>query len=325
MALADRSLILLREAGGRARYPDQKVAVEAAAMSAARAAGVPVAEIYDYGAGALGQGYLLMERLDGETIPVLLRDEAVRRRAAGPRAPPREVLAPDQQRGSRFGPRPAPGRRARPGDRASDEASPSPGRQLSSVCAGSPGTALLLPRTRWSTATSGPAISWSARTGCTACSTGNSFIAVTPGRTWGGCAPRPGGSPGEPPSAGSVPVRIRWRPRRPAAHPPDEETQRWWELYGTVRWALLCRRQAERYLAGDEPSIELAVLGRRVCEQEYDILLALGHAAPLTVTDPLDNLGTDPAPPHDRPPSPRPAPRRPRVPYRRRSVLPISG
>ncbi len=46
------------------------------------------------------------------------------------------------------------------------------------------------------------------------------------------------------------------------------------------------------------------MLGRRVCEQEYDILLALGHAAPLTVTDPLENLGTDPAPPHDRPAGP---------------------
>jgi hypothetical protein len=86
--------------------------------------------------------------------------------------------------------------------------------------------------------------------------------------------------------------------------PPDEETQRWWELYGTVRWALLCRRQAERYLSGDERSIELAVLGRRVCEQEWDILLALGHAEPLTVTDPLTNLGTSPAPPHDRPAGP---------------------
>ena len=70
--------------------------------------------------------------------------------------------------------------------------------------------------------------------------------------------------------------------------PPDEETQRWWELQGTVRWALLCRRQADRYLTDAEPSIEFAVLGRRVCEQEYDILLALGYAAPLTVTDPLD-------------------------------------
>jgi hypothetical protein len=86
--------------------------------------------------------------------------------------------------------------------------------------------------------------------------------------------------------------------------PPDEETQRWWELYGTVRWALLCRRQAERYLAEDEPSIELAVLGRRVCEQEYDILLALGHAAPMTVIDPLENLPDHAATPHDRPSGP---------------------
>ena len=46
-------------------------------MTAARRAGVPVAEIYDYGPGALGQAYLLMERLEGETIPRrLLRDEA---------------------------------------------------------------------------------------------------------------------------------------------------------------------------------------------------------------------------------------------------------
>ena len=31
------------------------------------------------------------------------------------------------------------------------------------------------------------------------------------------------------------------------------------------------------------------MLGRRVCEQEYDVLLALGHAAPLTVPDPLED------------------------------------
>jgi len=77
--VTERRLILLRDVGGRAL--DKNVAVEAAVMSAARTAGVPVAEIYDYGAGdahcALGQAYLLMERLDGETIPRrLLRDEA---------------------------------------------------------------------------------------------------------------------------------------------------------------------------------------------------------------------------------------------------------
>jgi hypothetical protein len=87
--------------------------------------------------------------------------------------------------------------------------------------------------------------------------------------------------------------------------PPDEATQRWWELYGTVRWALLCRRQADRYLADAEPSVELAVLGRRVCEQEYDVLLALGYAEPFSVTDALEHAADGPAsPPHDPPAGP---------------------
>ena len=47
----ERRLVLLRDVGARARYPGKDVAVEAAAMTAARLAGVPVAEIYDYGAG----------------------------------------------------------------------------------------------------------------------------------------------------------------------------------------------------------------------------------------------------------------------------------
>ena len=95
---AERRCILLREAGGRAPYPDKDAAVEAAVMTAARRAGVPVAEIYDYGTGdqqrALGRAYLLMEYLDGETIPRrLLRDEAYA--AARPRLARRlgEVLA----------------------------------------------------------------------------------------------------------------------------------------------------------------------------------------------------------------------------------------
>ena len=46
-------------------------------MTAARAAGVPVAEVHDHGEDALGRAYLLVERLDGETIPRrLLRDDA---------------------------------------------------------------------------------------------------------------------------------------------------------------------------------------------------------------------------------------------------------
>ncbi len=73
----ERRLVLLRDAGAKARGPDRDVAVEAAAMTAARTAGVPVAAVHDHGAGALGQAYLLLEHLDGETIPRrLLRDEA---------------------------------------------------------------------------------------------------------------------------------------------------------------------------------------------------------------------------------------------------------
>jgi aminoglycoside phosphotransferase (APT) family kinase protein len=64
----EHRLILLRDPGRSDRHRD--VAVEAAAMVAARAAGVPAPELYDHGEEALGPGraYLLMERLDGETI-----------------------------------------------------------------------------------------------------------------------------------------------------------------------------------------------------------------------------------------------------------------
>jgi hypothetical protein len=84
--------------------------------------------------------------------------------------------------------------------------------------------------------------------------------------------------------------------------PPMPEALRWWEVYGTLRWTILCRHQAGRYLDGSDPSIEYAVLGRKVCEQEHDLLLALGLTSPVTVPDPLDGSGLGAASaPHDRP------------------------
>lgn len=84
---------------------------------------------------------------------------------------------------------------------------------------------------------------------------------------------------------------------------PDKSSLHWWEVYGTVRWAILCQWQAHRHLSGVEPSLELAVLGRRVAEQEHDILLALGHTSPRQVVDPLTDATSRPAraQPHDRP------------------------
>jgi hypothetical protein len=83
--------------------------------------------------------------------------------------------------------------------------------------------------------------------------------------------------------------------------PPTSEELHWWEVYGTLRWTILCRHQAERYLSGSDSSIEYAVLGRKICEQEHDLLLTLGLTSPMTVPDPLNDAPASDAPPHDRP------------------------
>jgi len=53
----------------------------------------------------------------------------------------------------------------------------------------------------------------------------------------------------------------------------DPERVRWWQAFGTLRWAVGCMTQCERHLSGAVRSVELAAIGRRVCEQEHDLLL----------------------------------------------------
>ena len=50
---------------------------------------------------------------------------------------------------------------------------------------------------------------------------------------------------------------------------------RWWEVLGTLKWGIMCMLQASAHLLGFSRSHELAAIGRRVCENEYDVLLAL--------------------------------------------------
>jgi aminoglycoside phosphotransferase (APT) family kinase protein len=57
-----------------------------------------------------------------------------------------------------------------------------------------------------------------------------------------------------------------------SGYPVDPAVAKWWELYGTVRWGVICTLQAHRHLSGAERSVELAAIGRRICEQEYDAL-----------------------------------------------------
>jgi aminoglycoside phosphotransferase (APT) family kinase protein len=52
----------------------------------------------------------------------------------------------------------------------------------------------------------------------------------------------------------------------------DRAAFHWWLVQATLRWGVICRYQAERHLSGQTPSVELATIGRRVCETEWDLL-----------------------------------------------------
>ncbi|MCX6483427.1 MAG: phosphotransferase family protein [Mycobacterium sp.] len=65
---------------------------------------------------------------------------------------------------------------------------------------------------------------------------------------------------------------------RAAGTSVDRAALRWWQVLGTLKWGIICRYQAERHLSGQTRSVELATIGRRVCETEWDILDLLAEA-----------------------------------------------
>jgi len=56
----------------------------------------------------------------------------------------------------------------------------------------------------------------------------------------------------------------------------DPDQLRWWEALGTLRWGLICVLQMSGHRSGASRSVELAAIGRRVCENEYDLLRLIG-------------------------------------------------
>ncbi len=60
----------------------------------------------------------------------------------------------------------------------------------------------------------------------------------------------------------------------------DVDRVRWWEAYATLKWAVICLLQASTHLSGATRSVELAAIGRRVCESEWDLLALMGVAVP---------------------------------------------
>jgi len=55
----------------------------------------------------------------------------------------------------------------------------------------------------------------------------------------------------------------------------DPDVVRWWEVLGTLKWGIMCILQAQSHLGGSIRSHEMAAIGRRVCENEHDLFLAL--------------------------------------------------
>ncbi len=66
---------------------------------------------------------------------------------------------------------------------------------------------------------------------------------------------------------------------------------RWWEMLGTLRWGVICLTQAWAHLSGAHRSVELAAIGRRVCEQEWDLLLLLDPEAAARAAGPRPAAG----------------------------------
>jgi aminoglycoside phosphotransferase (APT) family kinase protein len=303
----ERRLVLRRDPPGAPRT--RNMAAEAAVLEAAAVAGVPVPVPRGRGDGSdgIGSSYLLMDYLEGETIPRrLLREPRWERARAGLAGELGRVLARIH---------------AIPPERVPELADQGGVDQLERLRAshdafGEPRPALEV-AFRWLAAHRPPAgpprvvhgdfrngnlmlgpdglravLDWElAHLGDPVHDLG--WLCV---KAWRFGAPAPvGGFGGRAELLDGYAEEAGWRPSEPAL--------RWWEVFGTARWAVICRQQAQRHLGGAEPSVELAVLGRRLCESEHDALLALGLTAPVEVADPLDPGagGREPQTVHDRP------------------------
>jgi aminoglycoside phosphotransferase (APT) family kinase protein len=52
----------------------------------------------------------------------------------------------------------------------------------------------------------------------------------------------------------------------------DRRAVAYWEVLGNLRWAVGCLAQADRHLRGEERSVELASLGRKAAEVEWELV-----------------------------------------------------
>jgi hypothetical protein len=94
-------------------------------------------------------------------------------------------------------------------------------------------------------------------------------------------------------------------------HPVDPDAFHWWLVQKTLQWGVICMAQAAVHLTGAVRSVELAAIGRRVAEQEWDLLELIAPEAwaaaraehgPGAALDGDDDRDEPPTPgPHGRP------------------------
>lgn len=62
--------------------------------------------------------------------------------------------------------------------------------------------------------------------------------------------------------------------------PVEPERLRFWEVFGTLKWGIMCQMLSHAHLDGHVRSVERAAIGRRVSETEIDLLRYLRGDAP---------------------------------------------
>ncbi|MFC4587791.1 phosphotransferase family protein [Sphaerisporangium corydalis] len=282
---ARRELVLRLDSPGAAPGAGAGLPREAALMRAARSTGVPVPEVVAEGTTGQGRAYILMDRIEGETIPrrilrrfpglgPLLTDQCGRILAAVHRMP-HDPLSPD-------GPGPGAGGPGGVRDPLEEwrellDATGRPHpvfelalRRLAATRPAPGDVAVVHGDFRNGNLVVGPdgvraVLDWElAHLGDPAEDLG--WLCV---KAWRFGSSLPVGGFGDY-------DRLLRAYEEAGGHPVGRAALRWWETFGVLKWGVICVMQSERHLGGGTRSVELAAIGRRVCENEWDLLGLLG-------------------------------------------------